>query len=69
MGIEPLQRGRREAHSLTRLAIDPAYATKLFFQLARYLKNRFAGGRPRYFAFAPSDMGTVSRSLSDFTMS
>jgi hypothetical protein len=31
--------------------------------------NRFAGGRPRYFAFAPSDMGTVSRSLSDFTMS
>jgi hypothetical protein len=69
MGVEPLQQVRREAHSFARLAIDPACAIEPFFQLARYLKTRFAGGRLRYFAFAPSDTGTTSRSLSDFTMS
>jgi len=60
---------RRKAPLVTRLAGNPAYATKRFFQLARYLKNRCVGGRRRYFAFAPSNMGMVSRSLSDFTMS
>ena len=57
-------------HRLARLATDPSYATESFFSAVPIfrirLNDRLTAAGPRYFAFAPSDMGMVSRSLRDF---